>query len=897
MPERHDTATLSVDEALASLRSSRRGLAAGEAARRLAEYGPNRVEEARRSPLLLEFAREFTNFFALILWAAAALAFVAEANDPGQGMGILGFAIVAVIAVNGAFSFWQRARAERAVAALKSLLPHEVTVLRDGEAVRIAAAGLVPGDLILVSAGEDVPADCRLVEATALQVNMATLTGESLPQPRNAGPAPRDGLLQSRNLLFAGTAVVAGEGAAVVFATGMRTEFGRIAGLTMEAGEAPTPLQKEIARLSRIVSVFAAALGIAFFAIGQAMGLPFWANLLFAIGVIVANVPEGLLPTVTLSLAMATQRMAKRNALIRHLPAAEALGSASVIVTDKTGTLTQNRMVATHVATAEGIRVLDALEPGFAGAHRALFEVARHCQSLQAVRDDGEERLLGDPMEVALLRMAEAAAGPAPALAKLDEIPFDSDRRSMSTLHEAPGGAILYCKGAPESVIERSTAIGTRAGVAALDPAMRARLAAAQDEMARQGLRVLGLAWRELRGDEPREAWEEDLVFAGLVGLADPPRPEVPAAIARCREAGIRVVMATGDHASTSAAVARAIGLAPSDNPRVLRGDDVARMSDTQLQLALDAPELVFARVSAEQKLRIVAAFQKKGHVVAVTGDGVNDAPALRTADIGIAMGVVGTDVARESADMVLLDDNFASIVAAIEEGRAVFENIRKFLAYILTSNVPELVPYLAFVLLGVPLPLTIVQILAVDLGTDLLPALALGAEPPSPLVMRRPPRRRGERLLTNGLLLRAYLWLGMIEAAAALAAYFSVLAAGGWNWGEALAPRDPLYLEATTACLAAIVVMQVGNLFMCRDPVRSAFSGGRTGNPLLAWGIAFELALIALIVYTPPGQALFGTAPLSAATWALMIGFLPVLVVLEEGRKAIVRRRAAGRP
>ncbi len=880
----------SVGEVLASLRSAPEGLGAEEARRRAAEYGPNRIEEAKRERRAFRIARQFVHFFALVLWAAAGLAFLADAFEPGQGMAMLGVAIVGVIALNGAFAAWQEARAERAVAALRSLLPHQVTILRAGAGTRAPVEALVPGDVVLLQQGERVPADCRVIEALGLRVDLATLTGESLPRPRTASPDAEGDPLRARNLLLAGTSVVAGEARAVVYATGMRTEFGRIAGLAQVSVEPLSPLQREIAHLSRLIAVLATALGILFFAIGHLLGLGFWNNMLFAIGILVANVPEGLMPTVTLALAMATQRMARRRALIRHLPAAETLGSASVIVTDKTGTLTENRMRATRAWFAEGLRDLEA--PDGVEGPRRFFEVAANCHSLQSVADSGGDAYIGDPMESALAEMADRSGASPPRPAKTDEIAFDADRRSMSTIHEADGGRILYFKGAPEVVIPRCVAIDTAEGTVAFDAAHAGRLGDALDLLAEQGLRVLALAWRELPPGAPREAWEEGLTLAGVVGLDDPPRPEVPAAIASCRAAGIRVIMVTGDHPHTARAVARAIGLAGSRDASFLPGESVARMSDAQLQLALDAPHVHFARMSAGQKLRIVLALQCKGHVVAVTGDGVNDAPALRAADIGIAMGVVGTDVARESADMVLLDDNFASIVAAIEEGRAVFDNIRKFLAYILTSNVPEIVPYLAFVLLRIPLPLTIVQILAVDLGTDMLPALALGAERAAPDVMSRPPRPRSERLLRGSLLVRAYAWLGVLEAAAALAAYFIVLGEGGWRYGEPLDARDPLYLQATTACLAAIVAMQVANVFICRDPDRSLLASANGTNRLVAVAVALEIALLALIVYTPWGRALFGTAALAPQFWLAILPFPLAMLALEEGRRRLARRR-----
>jgi magnesium-transporting ATPase (P-type) len=449
---------------------------------------------------------------------------------------------------------------------------------------------------------------------------------------------------------------------------------------------------------------------------------------------------------------------------------------------------------------------------------------------------------------------------------------------------------VLYCKGAVEQVLPLcAQVLAAQNGSVAMDEALMQEFLSAQEEMAERGLRVLALAYRELDAGVPREQWEASLTLAGLVGLHDPPRPEVPQAIATCRAAGIRVIMVTGDHPHTARAVARDIGLAAA--PAVIIGETLQRLTVTQLQLALDAEEILFARVTADQKMRIVEALKRKGHVVAVTGDGVNDAPALRRADIGIAMGVVGTDVARGAADMVLLDDNFASIVAAIEEGRAVFQNIRKFLTYILTSNIPEIVPYLSFVLLRIPLPLTIVQILAVDLGTDMLPALALGAEKPAPDIMRQPPRRRDERLMNWPLVARAYLWLGMLEAAAAMAAFFFVLGAGGWRYGGPLAPTAPLYLQATTACLAAIIVMQVVNVFLCRDPRESVFAAVLEYNPWILFSISIELALILAIVYTAPGNAAFATAPIAPEVWLFILPFAAAMLVLEEGRKWWVRR------
>ncbi|UZR29794.1 cation-translocating P-type ATPase [Methylococcus mesophilus] len=884
---------LSPDEVLDSLKSGQDGLSQAEALRRLSEYGLNRIDKVRGEPLGLVFIKEFIHFFALILWLAAGLAFFAESRQPGGGMDTLGYAILGVIAINGLFSFWQQFRAERAVAALQKLLPPYVKALRDGRIELILAADLVPGDVIVLQEGDNVPADCRLLEAFSLRVNNATVTGESMPKARDAAPCSEEDLLHGRNTLLAGTSIVSGDGRAVVFATGMHTEFGKIAHLTQTARAATSPMQQEIVRLSRVVALLALSLGVVFFFIGQSVGLSFWENFIFAIGIIVANVPEGLLPTVTLSLAMATQRMAKRNALIRHLPSVEALGSATVICTDKTGTLTENRMVAStlylngQILTPTEVKRRHEL----ARVYRRFFEDALLCHNLKETIIAGKPQLLGDPMEVALVCMAKTCLGENISYPKINEVPFDTDRKRLSTLHQTPGGLVLYCKGALEMLLPLCNRLQTGDAITPLTLEAQQNFTRALEDMARDGLRVLAFAWRELEDDHDGERCEHDLILCGLVGLADPPRPEVRDAIGKCRKAGIKVIMVTGDHPHTALAIGRQIGQIQSETPVIITGEQLRKLSEIQLRLALDAPDIIFARVGADQKMRIVSALKKKKHVVAVTGDGVNDAPALKMADIGIAMGVIGTDVAKEAADMILLDDNFASIVAAIEEGRAVYDNIRKFLTYILTSNIPEVVPYLAFALLKIPLPLTIIQILVVDLGTDMLPALGLGADPPDPGIMCKPPRARQERLLNWPLLLRAYLFLGLLEAAAAMAAYSFVLHDGGWSWGERLESHDPLYLQATTACLSAIIMMQVVNVFLCKIPGRSLFGAHVFANRLLLWGVALEIVVILIVVYTPWGHLVFGTAPIAPAVWLFMLPCALGMLLMEEGRKWVAAR------
>jgi len=875
---------LDAGAALAALDSSLGGLSREEAAARAREFGPNAlVRGPRRSPAS-QLLRQLTHFFALILWVAALLAALVARRAPGSGMDTMAEAIVAVIVVNGFFSFWQERRAYRALDALQRLLPATVRTRRDGAMVDLPVTALVPGDVIALAEGDQIPADCRLVEAYDVRVDNAALTGESIAQGRDARPDPdaaHHARVRQRNMVLAGTSMAAGEALAVVVTTGMRTEFGRIAHLTQAVPERVTPLQREIAGLSRRIGLLSILLGAALFAVGRAIDLPWQDNAIFAIGVIVANVPEGLLPTLTLSMAMGAQRMAARRTLVRHLPAVEALGSATVICTDKTGTLTENRMRVRRLFVAGAFVDADdaAGRPDFVAAHRHAFAAAIHAET---VKRGPHQEWLGDPMEVALVRLGRRAL-PDLALERVDLFPFDAERMRMSSLHADGDHRVLYTKGALQTVLPLCVSVVGPDGVAPLDEAQRQAARDAESLMGREGLRVLALAYRTFTGPVDRGTAETSLALCGLVGLEDPPRPEVADALARCRAAGVRVIMITGDHPDTARAIARAIGLVTSDAPVVMTGGELNGLSDAELRFLLNRPDVLFARASAEQKLRIVRTLQQAGEIVAVTGDGVNDAPALKAADVGVAMGISGTDVSRQAADLVLLDDNFASIVAAVEEGRGVFANIRKFTTYVLTSNVPELVPYLAFVLLRIPLPLTIIQVLAVDLGTDMLPALGLGAEPPDPGVMSRPPRTAADRLVDRRLLTRAYVLLGGIEAIGAMTAYALVLAGGGWHWGVPLAATDPLYLQATTACLSAIVVGQMANVFACRSETAAAGTRRLFANRLILGGVVFEALLIAAIDYTATGQRLFGTAAIGWRSWAAALPFGLALLGLDR--------------
>jgi Ca2+-transporting ATPase len=915
-----------VEELLASLGASPAGLPAAEAAARLARHGPNELPEPRGVPALLQLAAQLTHFMALLLWGAGALAFVARMPE-------LGWAIWAVVVVNGAFSFWQERRAARALASLRRQLPHDARAWRDGGLALVAARDLVVGDVVELALGDRVPADARLLGADRLRLDLSLLTGESLPVERtpSAGEPLCALASQASSVVPAGSSVVGGRGRAVVFATGPATVLGEVARLTEGVEREPSTLSVQVARLVRTITGLAVAMGLAVFALGYwLVGFTLPEAFLFAIGIVVANVPEGLLPTVTLALALGVQRMARRRVLVRRLPSVEALSAVTVICTDKTGTLTENRMTVRAAWTPAGAVSLPAAASALpdgeaAGPLRLLLCAGALCTEAATVVGPGEARAVArEPLEAALLEAARGHGLDPVALARgaprLRELPFDPGRRRMTVVVRwaepgcdvAPGAPIALVKGAPTEVLPRCGRARHGAGSRPLDGAGRRAVLAEADRLAAMGHRVIAVASREAPAGLVDEALEAELELVGLLGVEDPPRAGVAEALARCREAGIRVVMVTGDGPATALAVAREVGL--GERTRAVTGAELAALDDEGLRRLLAGGEpVLFARVLPEQKLRLVRAWQALGEVVAVTGDGVNDAPALRAAHVGIAMGASGTDVARDAADLVLLDDQLGSIVAAVEEGRSLFRNVRKFLAYILTSNVPELVPFVAMAALRIPPALTILQILAVDLGTDMVPALALGGEPPEPGLMRRPPRPKEAPLLDRRLLLRAYLRLGGVQAAACMAAYLGVwLAHGvGLDGLRAVAPAllahaaDPataaLQREATSAALAAIVFCQMGNLFACRSERLSVVSI-RGRNPLLAAGLAVEAAVLLAVLHVPLLQGPFATAPLPWQAWSLLaLGPLALLAVDEAakwlGRRRAARRRAAGRP
>lgn len=901
-------AALNVDEVLDRLETSRSGLTEREAVARQQRFGRNRLPRPPRTVWWRALVRQFTHLFAVLLWIAAGLSW-------WLGMIPLSVAIVAVILINGVFSYWQQFRAEQAVSALESLLPRQATVRRQNREVVISATDVTIGDVLLLREGDAIPADARILFAERLRIDTAALTGESRPVDRTAAPvaAEQTQAIHLSNLLFAGTFVTAGRAEAGVFATGQQTEFGRLASLTHAQPNRPSPLEQEMLRITRMITVMAVTMGVVFFAIGWGMGrLTPAEGFVFALGLIVANVPEGLLPTLSLSLAISVRRMAAKQAVVKRLERVETLGAVTTIVTDKTGTLTCNQMTVRELWAAgreyqvsgtgydpDGAITLAQGGPANLSEIQLLLTIAALCCDARLIPPSPNLQswsIQGDPTEGALLAAARKAGIAEPALAaqpRLAELPFDSLRKRMATLQQSNSGVLVCVKGALEPILGRCVSMHGEGTVVDL-PLVRDEILSVARRLAEQGRRVLAVAMRTLDQTPDLstnlDPVENELVFLGLIAMEDPPRAEVPQALARCHQAGIRVIMATGDDGRTASAISREIGLS-LQAPHVVTGEQLDRLNDRALALLLGRQGILFARVTPAHKLRLVEALQARGEVVAVTGDGVNDAPALRRADIGVAMGRNGTDVAREAADIILLDDNFSTIVAAVEEGRSVYDNIRKFMTYILASNVPEIVPFIVFVLFRIPLPLTVMQVLAVDLGTDLFPALALGSEPPEPDIMQRPPRNRSRPLLNRALLARSYLWLGGIQSALGLAGFFWIYWRSGWQGETALPATGDIYRTATTMSLAAIVACQLGNALACRSDHRSLNSIGWFSNPSLWFAMGLEVAILLLLMHLDPLSSAFALEPLSRVDWLLLAGFGPALLAAEEARKWIVRK------
>jgi calcium-translocating P-type ATPase len=891
----------SIDRLLRDLRTRRTGLSDREATRRLVVFGPNELARRRGTTWPRDLLAQLIHPLALLLWLAGLLAAL-------SGTTALAIAIVVVILVNALFAFIQERHAERAVEALSAYLPLTVRVVRDGTPKPVEARELVPGDVIMIEEGERIPADARLLSGS-VELDLSTLTGESLPLLREAEPFDTHGpILQARDLVFSGTSCTEGEATAVVFNTGMHTELGRIAALSQQVGHEDSPLEKQVKHVARLIALVAVGMGAAFIPIGTLVaGLSLGDAVNFAIGLLVANVPEGLLPTITLALAVGVRILARQGVLVKRISAVETLGSTSVICTDKTGTLTLNRMRVTRVWTPE--RVLDPVAPSAgdvtppAATRMSRAVVACNNAELDPAQPDQEH---GDPTELALLHMA-ASLGVDPAARpedRLAQFHFDPALRRMSTVDRQGGLVRVHTKGAPEELLTLCTRV---AGPGGDDRPLGDVDRELFDEMvttwAEEGLRLLAVAERTVDEAEltslTRELAERDLTLLGVAAMIDPPRPEVPDAVARCHSAGIRLIVVTGDHGLTAQGIAEAVGIGHA-GLRIVTGADLERMPEAELDERLaSGEELIFARSSPEDKMRIADALQDQGHVVAMTGDGVNDAPALRRADIGVAMGRSGTDVAREAATMVLTDDNFASIVAAVEAGRRVYDNVRKFIVYIFAHATPEVVPFLVYALSGgrIPLPLTVMQILAIDLGTETLPALALGRERAEPGLMARPPRERTQNVIDVPMLARAWGLLGGVSAVLVLAVFLVTLLSGGWQLGDDVSsgPLHHVWQQATTMSFLGIVACQIGTAMAARTQHASLRQVGVLSNHLLLWGIAYEVAFAAALVTVAPLQSVFGTAVPELWQVLFVLPFPVVVWGVDELWRWSTRRRMPG--
>jgi len=882
--------TLSADEVLATLQTSSQGLSPEEAQKRLERYGLNELSAAEHVSPWKILLSQFQNVLIVILLIATVLSVVV-----GHAVEAIAIAVIVLFAV--LLGFIQEFRAERAIEALRQMAAPLATVIRGGREQQIAAREIVPGDIVLLHAGDKIPADARLLEAVNLKLEEAALTGESVAVEKETEPLtdPEAGVGDRTNMVHAGTAVAYGRGRAVVVATGMHTEFGQIAQMLHTVESRQTPLQQNLAKVGRVLAVAALAIVVLIVALGIFNEQPFVEMLIFGIALAVAVVPEALPAVVTVSLAIGVQRMVKRNALVRRLPAVETLGSTSVICSDKTGTLTKDEMTIRRVYAAN--RALDVTGSGYQPSgsftenerevelpdvFQELLRGGTLCADARVLHDDEQNRwtVQGDPTEGALV-VAAAKAGLKKSeldqqFPRIAEIPFDSDTKRMSTLHELPdGGRIAYSKGAPEVLLNSCTQIATTDGDAPLDDATKQALKDASLAMAEQALRVLAVARRHVRDSSTTlEEASQEMTLLGLVGMIDPPRPEAKDAVEKCKQAGIKVMMITGDHPATAKAVARELGILTHN--RVLIGNELSDLSDEELERQVHEID-VFARVSPAHKLRVVTALQQRGFVAAMTGDGVNDAPALKKADIGIAMGITGTDVSKEAAAMIVTDDNFASIVAAVEEGRVIFGNIKKYLMYLLSSNIGEIGLVLGASVAGMPLPLTAVQLLYVNLATDGLPALALAVDPPDPDIMQRPPRDPKRSIFTRPVV--TLMGVG--------GAWSAIANLGVFMWAS---KSGRSYEEAITMTFVSLVLIQFFKAYNFRSDRHSVFRRP-FANKWLNLAIAWELVLLLVVVYLPILHEPFGTYSLPLIDWVIVISVAFTVMPVLEIAKWMERR------
>ncbi len=908
-----DAASLHVKEVFELLETSRQGLTSQEAARRFATYGPNMLLEKKHMPITYKFLAHLKDLFGVLLLFASLLAALGA-------MWELSVIILLVVLVNAVFSLFQEWRAEKAMETLKSWMPEYSKVVRDGELKKILVKELVPGDVIVLEEGDRVPADARLIEAFDLWTNNVPLTGESEPQPRTTKPTKivDTTYLDAPSLVFMSTSVARGQGKAVVVKTGMKTKFGQIAVLTQEIGEEPSPLQKEIAHTAKYDFILAIAVGIVFFLTSQIwLHLSFYSSILFMIGVMVACVPEGLQVTVSSALAINVLEMVKENVLVKRLSGVQTLGSVTVICTDKTGTITKGEMTVKKVWISNKVVEVSGVgyEPvggftfnGKPFAEREcrtiekLLEISALCNSAKVEPPSDSNKswsVVGDPTDGALL-VATLKYGLNVQSMLFQKpiihiIPLDSKRKRMTTIHKYTDKICVYTKGAPRSILSVCDRIVVGNETEELTRGHSNSVETRIHEFADEGLRVIAVACKQLPSDSVFKDGnaEKNMVLVGLIAMKDPPRSEVREAVNLAKQAGIKIVIITGDYGPTAEAIAEEVGIVDAGRCRIIRGVDLEKVSDQQISEEVKMGNIIFARVSPEQKLRIVKALKRSGEIVAVTGDGANDAPSLKEADIGVAMGVSGTDVAREAADMVLLDDSFASIVKAVESGRTIYENLRKFIVYVFSHNWAELIPYVLYAVLGIPLPLLVVQVLAIDLGIDVIPSLALSREPPETGIMQEPPRSVEERLFNRTVFLRS-LYVGMIISAGAMIGCLTAWTAGGWHLGMSLASDSPVYVKGTTMTFAGIVVAQVGNVLACRTSKASAFKSSLKSNKWIWFGIASLLFTLSAIVYIPLLQGFFGTTALELIDWVFLAFLALTVVFAEEIRKLFARRLTA---